>query len=166
MNSALGPSIVLRDTQKANLRVTQLWLCVIIWQLRLHLGYLAEESYQLSLTFRYPIEVAKDLVLSTRDLAIESFKVHGVGMTEKLFDIASALVDVLARIPGTSTSPRGLTMGTLPEDDLAYLRDMICKLPGGNTIYNDLLEEHIQQTVPLLSSRGRDVVSAGRLGPT
>lgn len=151
VNSALKPGLDLRDTQKANLRVTQLWLRVIIWQLRLRLGYLAEESYQLSLTYRYPIEVAKDVMLSTRDLPIDSFKVHGVGLTEKLFDIASALIDVLARIPLTSSSPRGLAMGSLPEDDLLYLRRLITRLPGGTSIYNDLLEKHIQQAVPSLA---------------
>ena len=153
VNSALKPGLDLRDTQKANLRVTQLWLRVIIWQLRLRLGYLAEESYQLSLTFRYPIEVAKDVMLSTRDLPIDSFRVHGVGLTEKLFDIASALIDVLARIPLTSSSPRGLAMGSLPEDDLLYLRRLITKLPRGTTMYDDLLEKHIQQAVPSLSRR-------------
>lgn len=153
INSALKPGLNLHDTQKANLRVTQLWLRVIIWQLRLRLGFLAEESYQHSLTFRYPIEVAKDLMLSTRDLPIDSFKLHGMGLTEKLFDIASALVDVLARIPLASTSPRGLAMGSLPEDDLSYLRSLIRRLPGGNTIYDDLLEKHIQQAVPSLATR-------------
>lgn len=155
VNSALKPGLDLRDTQKANLRVTQLWLRVIIWQLRLRLGYLAEESYQLSLTYRYPIEVAKDVMLSTRDLPIDSFKVHGVGLTEKLFDIASALIDVLARIPLTSSSPRGLAMGSLPEDDLLYLRRLITRLPGGPNIYNDLLEKHIQQAVPSLATPRR-----------
>ncbi|KAL6853063.1 hypothetical protein ACO1O0_007616 [Amphichorda felina] len=163
VNSALRPGLDLRDTQKANLRVTQLWLRVIIWQLRLHLGYLVEESYQHSLTFRYPIDVAKDLTLSTRDLPTSSFKVHGVGMTEKLFDIASALVDVLARVPLTSSSPRGVAMGTLPEDDLSYLRNLIRKLPGGSTIYDDLLDKHIQQTVPSLSARRQHIVPVGAL---
>lgn len=155
VNSALKPGLDLRDTQKANLRVTQLWLRVIIWQLRLRLGYLAEESYQLSLTFRYPIEVAKDVMLSTRDLPVDAFKVHGVGLTEKLFDIASALIDVLARIPLTSSSPRSLAMGSLPEDDLLYLRRLITRLPGGITIYDDLLEKHIQQAVPSLAAPRR-----------
>lgn len=163
VNSALSPVIDLRDTQKANLMVTQLWLRVTIWQLRLHLGYLVEESYQHSLTFRYPIDVAKDLILSTRDLPTTSFKVHGVGMTEKLFDIASALVDVLARIPLTSTSACGVAMGTSPQDDLSYLRSLIRKLPGGSTIYDDLLEKHIQQTVPSLASRRPDDLSIGVL---
>lgn len=160
VNSALSPGSELFDTQKANLRVTQLWLRVIIWQLRLHLGYLVEESYQHSLTYRYPIDVARDLMLSTRDLPASSFKVHGVGLTEKLFDIASSLVDVLARIPHTPTTPRGVEIGSLPEDDLLYLRNLILKLPGGTTIYDDLLEKHIQQTVPGLASRRPDVFSS------
>ncbi|KAI6778127.1 sucrose utilization protein-like protein [Emericellopsis cladophorae] len=163
VNSALSPGLDLRDTQKANLRVTQLWLRVIIWQLRLHLGYLVEESYQHSLTYRYPIDVAKDLMLSTRDLSPPAFKVHGVGLTEKLFDIASALVDVLARIPLSSTSPRGVAMGTLPEDDLLYLRNLIRKLPGGQTMFDDLLEKHIQQSVPALVTWRPDISSSSTL---
>lgn len=31
-------------------------------------------------------------------------------------------------------------MGASPGSDLFYLRNMIRKLPGGNTIYDDLLE--------------------------
>lgn len=154
INAALGPvKPDLHDTQKANLRVTQLWLRTIIWQLRLRLGYLVEESYQHNLTFRYPIDVAKDLMLSTRDLPPSSFEVHGVGMTEKLYDVASALVDVLARIPITSPSTdRSTAMGTLPEDVLLYMRNLIRKLPGGEDVYDDLLEKHIQQTAPNLAT--------------
>ena len=153
VNSALGSGFGLYDTQKANLRVTQLWLRIVIWKLRLHLGHLVEESFQHSVTFRYPIEVAKDLMLSTRDLPASAFKVHGVGMTEKLFDIASALVDVLARIPITPTSPSGAVVNTLPVNDLSYLRSLIQKAPSGDTIYDELLEKHIQQTIPTLATR-------------
>ncbi|KAI9158146.1 sucrose utilization protein-like protein [Paramyrothecium foliicola] len=154
LNSALGPGFNLHNTQKANLRVTQLWLRVIIWQLRLRLGHLVEESYQHSLTFGYPIEVAKDLVLSTRDLPLESFKVHGVGLTEKLFDIASALIDVMSRIPATSATVQTLGLGTLPQDNLYYIRSLIRRLPKGDTIYDDLLEKHLQQAVPDLVEQG------------
>lgn len=153
VNSALGSGFGLYDTQKANLRVTQLWLRIVIWKLRLHLGHLVEESFQHSITFRYPIEVAKDLMLSTRDLPTSAFKVHGVGMTEKLFDIASALVDVLARIPITPTSPSGAVANTLPVNDLSYLRNLMQKSPSGDTIYDELLEKHIQQTIPVLATR-------------
>jgi hypothetical protein len=107
VNSALGSGFGLYDTQKANLRVTQLWLRLVVWKLRLRLGYLVEESYQHSVTFRYPIDIAKELMISTRDLPVSSFTIHGVGMIEKLFDIASALVDVWARVPVIPTSPSG-----------------------------------------------------------
>jgi hypothetical protein len=92
-------------------------------------------------------------MLSTRDLPASAFKVHGVGMTEKLFDIASALVDVLARIPITPTSPSGAVANTLPVNDLSYLRSLMQKAPSGDTIYDDLLEKHIQQTIPALATR-------------
>lgn len=153
VNTAITPTPDLLDTQKANLRVTQLWLRVIIWQLRLRLGYLREESYQHSLTYQYPLDIAKDLMLSTRDLSVESIKVHGVGLTEKLFDVASAVVDVLARVPLTSSSPRGPAMGSPPEQDLVYLRNLIVRLPGGSVTYDALLEKHIQQALPGLMAR-------------
>ncbi|EXF80236.1 hypothetical protein CFIO01_11516 [Colletotrichum fioriniae PJ7] len=159
VNAALRSTSDLKDTQKANLRVTQLWLRIILWQLRLRFGYLAEESvHSPSMTYHYPLEVAKDLVLSTRDLPVDSIKVHGVGLTEKLFDIASAAVDVLARVPITKpSSPRGGRMGGTgsgPEDDLEYMRRLITRLPGGNSIYDDLLEKHIQQAVPSMAIAG------------
>lgn len=148
VNTAIRPSPDLLDTQKANLRVTMLWLRVIIWQLRLRLGYLREESYQRSLIFQYPLDIGHDLKLSTRDLPIESIKVHGVGLTEKLFDVASAVVDVMARVPLTASSPRGRPIGPPPEDDLVYLRDLITQLPGGKQIYDDLLNKHVEQALP------------------
>ncbi|KAK1998905.1 hypothetical protein LX36DRAFT_680716 [Colletotrichum falcatum] len=152
VNAALRSSTTsdLRDTQKANLRVTQLWLRIILWQLRLRFGYLAEESAHASMTYHYPLEVAKDLVLSTRDLPVDSIRVHGVGLTEKLFDIASAAVDVLARVPITPSSPH--SVGPDPGEDLDYMRRLITRLPGGNSIYDGLLEKHIQQAVPSMAT--------------
>ncbi|KFA47199.1 hypothetical protein S40293_06723 [Stachybotrys chartarum IBT 40293] len=146
VNAALSPGIALHDTQKANLRVTQLWLRIIIWQLRLRLGWLVEESLRPSQTFRFPMEVAKDLMLSTRDLPLSSLIVHGVGLTEKMFDIASTLIDVLARVPATPTTAMVFTDSR--HQHLAYIRSIIVRLPGGTTIYDDLLEKHIQQALP------------------
>ncbi|CRK11565.1 hypothetical protein BN1708_010199, partial [Verticillium longisporum] len=150
VNAALKPTLRLQDTQKANLRVTQLWLRIILWQLRLRFGHLSEDALQAgpSFTFHYPLEVAKDLTLSTRDLPLDSIKVHGVGLTEKLFDIASSVVDVLARIPIAPSSPSGLGIGIGSEDDLNYIRRLITQLPGGPDIYDALLDKHIQQAVP------------------
>ena len=150
VNTAIKPDTQLHETQKANLRITQLWLRMIVWKLRLHLGHLSENAHQHSLTYQYPLVVAKDLMLSTRDLSIDSIKIHGIGVTEKLYDIVSAVVDVLARVPVASSIPQGLAMGSSPEDDLMYIRDLITKLPGGISTYEPLLEKHIQQVLPRL----------------
>ncbi|KAI4864734.1 hypothetical protein F4820DRAFT_327602 [Hypoxylon rubiginosum] len=159
INTALNYSCPddLLPTQKANLRVTQLWLRIILWQLRLRLGHLSSSGQgqgqgqrgagakPSSRTYHYPLEVAKDLTLSTRDLPVHSIQVHGVGISEKLFDIACAVVNVLARVPVEMTK-------TAAEDDLKYLRGLILQLPGGATVYDALLVKHIQQTLPNMAA--------------
>lgn len=148
INTAIPASVTFQDMQKANLRVTKLWLRNVIWQLRLHLGFLRESSHHRNLTYQYPLDIAKELILSTRDLPIHCIRVHGVGLTEKLFDIASAVVDVMAGIPHASASTRSSTFEGPPEDDLTYIRRLILQLPGGPDIYDGLLEKHIQQALP------------------
>lgn len=159
INRAVDHTADLRDTQKANLRVTQLWLRIILWQVRLHLGHLSDiaaatgpgATTNNSLTYLYPLEVAREATLSTRDLPVPSLAVHGVGLTEKLFDIACALVDVLARIPLARKKEPGATAEVQPEDDLRFLRRLISPLPGGEDIYLDLLLKHVQTTLPALA---------------
>ncbi|KAI2468519.1 hypothetical protein F4781DRAFT_267850 [Annulohypoxylon bovei var. microspora] len=147
INTALNHSCPsdLIPTQKANLRVTQLWLRIVLWQLRLRLGHLSEQSTQSSRTYHYPLDVAKDLMLSTRDLPIHSIQVHGAGITEKLFDISCVVVNVLARVPVRVTKAAA-------EDDLKYVRRLILQLPGGATVYDALLLKHIQQTLPAMAA--------------
>ena len=51
------------------------------------------------MTFRYPIEVAKELIEDVSTLSSNAMELHGVGLIEKLFDIACTLTDVLAYVP-------------------------------------------------------------------
>lgn len=144
INAALNhsPPSSLQQSQKANLRVTQLWLRIIIWQVRLRLGYLSETAVaKTSHTYHFPLEVAKDLALSTRDLELGAMSVHGVGLTEKLFDIACVVVNVLARVPvGFERGPA--------EEDVRYLRRLITDLPGGRTVYEKLMVKHLMAALP------------------
>ncbi|KAJ2980411.1 hypothetical protein NQ176_g2662 [Zarea fungicola] len=148
IHMAIPQRAVLRDVQKANLRITSLWLRVIIWQLRLRLGYLSETSIHHNHTYRYPLEIGKELMLSTRDLPIGSMHVHGIGLTEKLFDIGSAVVDVFARIPPAPSASDPATTQGLPEEGFLYIRHLIAQLPGGSAVYNELLEKHMNQALP------------------
>jgi hypothetical protein len=147
INTALDTSQNLLDTQKSNLRITQFWLRTIVWQVRLHLGHLSEQAQSSSLTYHHPVEVVRDLVLSVRDLPIECIKIHGLGLTEKLFDIACAVIDVLSRIPVLESFGQDMYMG--PEDNLKFLRRLMSQLPG-SAIYDKLLDENIQRALPSL----------------
>ncbi|KAH8880784.1 hypothetical protein GQ53DRAFT_754765 [Thozetella sp. PMI_491] len=146
ISQALDDAVELHDTQKANLRITQLWLSVILWKVLLRLGLLSSSGSSPAFSYHHPLQVAKDLVLSTRDLSIDCIKIHGVGITEKLFDVACAVVDVLASLPVAETGrgPGGLH----PEGNLRYVRSLISKLPGGSSTYDRLLDKHIQQNLP------------------
>lgn len=151
INSALEPgsNIYLNDTQKSNLRVTQLWLQIILWQIRLRLGFLSEKKEPPSLSYSYPLELAKDLMLSTRDLPLESMRVHGIGLTEKIFDVACAVVDVLARVPLSVAQP-AVELGFEPVHTtcLQFLRGLMLDLPGGRSVYIDLLDRHLEESLP------------------
>lgn len=149
INSALEPASdhSLHDTQKSNLRVTQLWLRIILWQMRLRLGFLSEKRDPISLSYSYPLELAKDLMLSTRDLSLEAMRVHGIGLTEKLFDMACTVVDVLARVPLSVTQPV-IELGFEPVNNLRYLRHLITELPGGASVYTELLDKHVEEFLP------------------
>jgi hypothetical protein len=143
--SAIDHSVTLSSEEKANLRVTQLWLGILCWQVRLRLGLLSEEADSPSSTYQYPLEIARSLTMSIRDLPVESIQVHGVGLTEKLFDITCALIDVLARVPLIDS---GLSLpGMNPRHCLLYLTNLIATLPGAQ-IYSALLASHQEQTLP------------------
>lgn len=133
---------VLCETQIANLKVTQLWLLIVLWQLRLHLGVLVEQpGVPCHLTFHYPVELGQELVGAVRAVSLESIKIHGVGITEKIFDIVCAMADVLSRVPLTDNAGAG-------QDNIRYLRRLIHQLPGGVSTYDSLLDKHIANTLP------------------
>ncbi|EEY23967.1 conserved hypothetical protein [Verticillium alfalfae VaMs.102] len=125
VNAAFRRRCACKKTQKANLGATQLW------RPQLHFYYRSKPQEP------DPFDAG---------LAFESIRSQGAALTEKLFDITSSVVDVLARIPLTPSSPNGIGIGA--EDDLNYIRRLITQLPGGPAIYDALLDKHIQQAVP------------------
>lgn len=68
------------DVQLADLRVSQQWLRTMIWQLAISLGFLSSNSSQKCLSFRHPLQIARDLAFATWKLPVESMASHGVGL--------------------------------------------------------------------------------------
>ncbi|KAL8955506.1 MAG: hypothetical protein Q9193_006672 [Seirophora villosa] len=154
LTQALPAVLDCTDTQAADLRTSQHWLRTIVWQLSITNGFLSSTSPDSSMTFTYPIEVAKDLVAVTSQLSQRSMEVHGVGLLakkkqiEKLFDVACTLIDVMSCVPleaPPSTSSFGVSG---PADYLNYLVHLISTLRSGASRYLELIVAKIRDTLP------------------
>ena len=84
LSEALPSQINSTESQAADLRTSQQWLKTMIWQLSITNGYLSSASPDNSMTFRYPIDIAKNLVSDTSRLSVQSMEVHGVGLVSLL----------------------------------------------------------------------------------
>ena len=83
LEEALPADLCTTETQAADLRTSQQWLRTMVWQLSISKGFLSSASPDTSMTFRYPIEIAKDLVTVTGRLSQHSMEVHGIGLVIK-----------------------------------------------------------------------------------
>ena len=84
LEEALPIELKTTETQAADLRTSQQWLRTMVWQLSISKGFLSSASSDRSMTFRYPIEIAKDLVTVTSRLSQHSMEVHGIGLVSKI----------------------------------------------------------------------------------
>ena len=80
-------------TEAADLRTSQQWLRTMVWQLSISKGFLSSASPDTSMTFRYPIEIAKDLITVTSRLSQHSMEVHGVGLVSVTDHVKGQLSD-------------------------------------------------------------------------
>jgi SP family general alpha glucoside:H+ symporter-like MFS transporter len=163
VRTALPPTLEVSNEEIANLKVSQLWLQIKLWELFPRFGFLSSESVHECLTFKYPIVVAKDLTILAIKLPTTSLQIHGVGMvrrllfplpfplqsnthqTEKIFDITCALADIL---PFISTSTPSFELG--PIDYLTQTTSLLSKLPGGSTKFVPLLLAKVNELLPEL----------------
>lgn len=159
------------DTQLANIRVSQQWLRTIIWQLCTMLGYLSSDAVHENLTFRYPLKIAQDLAISTWKLPLHSMQMHGIGLTEKVFDITCTLIDVISCIPMEDVKSNSFEIG--PEDNLKHFFSLIAQLPGGPDKYLPLLVTKVDQMLPSMVApitrhihlpKSKQIVSLDRKG--
>ncbi|KAK2777171.1 hypothetical protein FQN53_002340, partial [Emmonsiellopsis sp. PD_33] len=172
IQEAVPPSLDIYDDQLANLRITQQWLRTIIWQLSTTLGFLSSNSVHECMTFRYPLQIARDLAVATWKLPQLSMEVHGMGLVrfshspllfimyyilrvhqraiqiEKVFEVACTLTDVISCIPSTETKSSGFELG--PQDYLIHFFSLIIKLRGGKNRFLPLLMSKVSQTLPAM----------------
>jgi hypothetical protein len=91
-SASLIPLEQLLESQQADISVTQFWLLNRLWNLCMSHGLLRDNSDHAELRFDFAYHVADALLTSCEKLSLESMEVHGVGLVEKVCDIALGLV--------------------------------------------------------------------------
>lgn len=87
LSDALPPNLNSTESQAADIRISQQWLRTMVWQLSITNGYLSSSSPDSSMTFKYPIEIARDLAKDISILSLQSMEVHGIGLvSQKLLE--------------------------------------------------------------------------------
>ncbi|KUJ18823.1 uncharacterized protein LY89DRAFT_696272 [Mollisia scopiformis] len=117
------------EIQQADLLVSRQWLKTMVWQLCVRKGLLSSASTNESMSFHYPVTIARDVVLVSRLLPPKAFEANGVGILEKVFDIGCSLADVLSLHPNFANIS-ALEVG--PRDYLMELVRILGTAPGGN----------------------------------
>ena len=124
------------EIQQADLLISRQWLKTMVWQLCVTNGLLSSSTTNESMSFQYPVTIARDVVLVSRLLPPKAFEANGVGILEKVFDIGCSLADVLLLHPN-SMPVSSLEIG--PKDYLMELIRILGTVLGGSSRYLRLL---------------------------
>lgn len=135
------------ESQAAELRVSQQWLRTMVWQLSIQNGCLSSSHDDPSMTFSYPVKISRDLITMTSGFSQQSMEVHGVGLVEKLFDVACSLTDVLSLLP-TPSDPFAIG----PRDYLNQFLSLLSSLRNGDNRFLPLLLQKVHEVLPRLVS--------------
>ncbi|KAJ5242153.1 uncharacterized protein N7469_000480 [Penicillium citrinum] len=146
IQNAVPADIDLPDVLMADLRVSQQWLRIMIWQLSTTAGFLSTAPTHECMDFRYPLLIARDLCLATWKLSKQSMQTHGIGLIEKIFEVACTLIDVMACLSSAGLRSSGFKLG--PQDYLKHFFTLIHDLPGGRVRFLPLLLTKIGQNLP------------------
>ncbi|KAJ5628399.1 Transcription factorfungi [Penicillium lividum] len=144
-------AIGLRETQAADIFITQKWIHNRVWLLCLNHGLLRANPERPEMSFSYSVTIAESALQTCRSLRLSSMEAHGIGLTEKLYDIAVGATDILCNISppyGTGMTPLGAypesispttTPQSLAEDFLLLMRSF----RGGNHPFLEKYQAHL-----------------------
>ncbi|KAI1003337.1 hypothetical protein K3495_g4870 [Podosphaera aphanis] len=145
LTEALPSYLNSSESQTADLRTSQQWLRTMVWQLSMQNGCLSSAHDDPSMTFQYPVDIARDLVSMTSHFSHHSMDIHGIGLIEKLFDIACSLTDVLSLLP---TNLNSFSLG--PRDYLHDFIGLLAVLRHGDHRFLPLLLAKVNDVLPRL----------------
>jgi hypothetical protein len=80
LSDALPDYIESTETQAVDLKMSQQWLKTMVWQLAISHGFISSMASDNTLSFRYPIEISRDLVEMSTEFSQHAMEVHGIGL--------------------------------------------------------------------------------------
>jgi hypothetical protein len=104
LTDALPSYLNSTENQAADLRTSQQWLRTMVWQLSIQNGCLSSGHEDPSMTFQYPVEIARDLVSMTSQFSQHSMEVHGIGLVGRHLLLPPSLL-IGPRLKNSSMSP-------------------------------------------------------------
>ncbi|KAJ5719593.1 hypothetical protein N7493_007171 [Penicillium malachiteum] len=144
-------AIGLRETQAADVFITQKWIHNRVWLLSLYHGLLRAQSERPEMTFGYAVTIAESALQTCRSLRLSSMEAHGIGFTEKLYDIAIGVIDILCNISppfGTGMAPLGTYPDSIPTSTPQTLAEdfllLMSSFRGGNHPFLEKLQAHLR----------------------
>ena len=84
LTDALPDYLNSTESQAADLRCSQQWLRMMVWQLSMSHGFLSSAAADNAMSFTFPIEVSRDLVAISGQCSQQSMEVHGIGLVRML----------------------------------------------------------------------------------
>jgi hypothetical protein len=92
------------EIQLTDVLVTRQWLLNRLWYICLSHGLVDPKAAHISLRPDFPIHIARDMLNTCTKVSIYSLEAHGLGLCEKLYDIARTLVTVFHLFPECITN--------------------------------------------------------------
>jgi len=80
LSDALPTYLESTEIQAVDIRMSQCWLKTMVWQLAISHGFISSMSSDTSLTFRYPIDISRELVELSNEFSQHAMEVHGIGL--------------------------------------------------------------------------------------
>lgn len=105
LSEAVPAYLECTEAQAVEIRVTQQWLRAMVWQLCVCQGLVSSVSQDTAMTFKFPIQISRDLLTMTHQFSQPAMEVHGVGLVSTTTDSISTL-DFIPFLLRTQTPAR------------------------------------------------------------
>ena len=142
--SVLPARLNISEVQEADILVSQQWLRTILWQLSTSRMLLSSNSHDQFLRFSFPITISRDLLSITARMTPETLEVHGIGICEKVFEVASTLIDVMICDP----SLQDPAVAAEASHNLREMLRILATLRDGTSPWHQILLEKVSTSLP------------------